>query len=457
MKNQTFLIISINIAALMVLMDLSAINIALPTIKEYFDISVTTVSLILMSSMLTATGTALIMGKFIESQNSKTILTTAFLLFGITTTITSQISNFYWLIPIRFIQGIAEAALYVSGPALIKQLVAASKQQKEYGRWMMSCGLGISLGPLIGGLLIHSFGWQTVFLINLPLSIIGILFAYQIKIENPKIDPNKVDILGGIYSFLFLGFFILFFNLVTSSSVNVLSKLGSASASLLFLILFIKQEKTSSTPVLDLKLFKTINFRQANLGFLLFFLVNIGSRFLRPFYFEETRFLNPSTSGILMMVSPSVMLVLSYFSHLFRNYFSTRNMVILGNILLSISMLMFSFWNTDSSMIFIIVSMVILGLAMGFYYPATTQIGMKSLPQGKHGMGSASISISKSIGKLMGVLLFGLFFQVSFEFFSHQNLSYFLIKSEAIQLVFTVAFGISILNTLLSLGIKNEK
>lgn len=456
MKNQTFLIISINIAALMVLMDLSAINIALPTIKEHFDISVTSVSLILMASMLTATGTALIMGKFIESKNPKKILMTAFLLFGITTTVTSQISHFYWLIPIRFIQGIAEAALYVSGPALIKQLVVASKQQKEYGRWMMSCGLGISFGPLLGGLLISSFGWQLVFLINLPLSIIGFLVASRIKIEDIKTNTPHFDILGSLYSFLFLGFFILFFNFIVIPNTYTIVKFGSILISLLFLVLFIKHEKTTATPILNLKLFSIVNFRQANLGFFLFFFINVGSRFLRPFYFEESRLLAPSTSGFLMMVSPSVMLVFSYFNHHFKNYFSTKQLVILGNILLSISMLMFSFWDTNSSLVFIIASMIILGLAMGFYYPTTTQIGMKSLPQGKHGMGSASISISKSAGKLMGVLVFGLLFQIIFELFSKENITDILIKSEAIQLVFTGAFAISIVNTLLSLGIKSD-
>lgn len=457
MKNQTSLIISINIAALMVLMDLSAINIALPTIKEYFDISVTTVSLILMSSMLTATGAALIMGKFIESYDPKKILMSAFILFGITTTLTSQISNFYWLIPIRFFQGIAEAGLYVSGPALIKQLVEVSKQQKEYGRWMMSCGIGISFGPLIGGLLISSFGWQTVFLINLPLSVIGIFFTYQINTKNFKTNHSRIDFLGSIYSFLFLGFFIIFFNIVSIPNINISTILSSAFLSLFFLILFFKQEKTIKTPILDLKLFKIINFRQANLGFFLFFFVNVGSRFLRPFYFEDSRLLEPSTSGLLMMVSPSIMLVSSYFIHHFEIYLSTKRMIILGNILLSISMLMFSFWNINSSLVFIIASMVVLGIAMGLYYPTTTQIGMKSLPHGKHGMGSASISISKSMGKLMGVLIFSLLFQVFFDYFSNQNQSDLLLNSKAIQLVFTGAFGISIINTLLSLGIISEK
>lgn len=456
MKNQTFLIISINIAALMVLMDLSAINIALPTIKEHFNISVTSVSLILMSSMLSATGTALIMGKFIESKNPKKILMTAFLLFGFTTTITSQISHFYWLIPIRFIQGIAEAALYVSGPALIKQLVETSKQQKEYGRWMMSCGLGISFGPLLGGLLISSFGWQMVFLINLPLSIIGFLIALRIKIKDIKTNTPHFDALGSLYSFLFLGFLILFFNLVATPNTSTIFIISPALLSLFFLILFIRHEKTTATPILDLKLFNIVNFRQANLGFFLFFFINVGSRFLRPFYFEEARLLASSTSGFLMMVSPSVMLVFSYFIHHFKNYFSTKQLVILGNILLSISMLMFSFWDTHSSLAFIIASMIVLGLAMGFYYPTTTQIGMKSLPQGKHGMGSASISISKSAGKLMGVLVFGLLFQVIFELFSNQNLTDLLLKSKAIQLVFTGAFLLSLLNTLLSFGIKSD-
>lgn len=457
MKNKFHLLVTINIAALMVLMDLSAINIAMPTIKEHFNISVTTVSLVLMSSMLTATGTALIFGRFLEAYNQKRILMIAFLIFGFTTTITSQITSFYWLIPLRFVQGIAEAALYVSGPALIKQYIEPDQQQKQYGIWMMSCGLGISLGPILGGLTISFFGWEMVFLINLPLSLLGFYFASNLSTNKNRKEHVKFDTLGSIYSFLFLGTFILLFNLIANQSINPIIIWACVILNLLFLFLFIRHESSFSSPILDLKLFKIINFRQANYGFFLFFFVNVGSRFLRPFYFEESRLLSPSTSGLLMMVSPVVMLIISLCIHYLKRYFSTRTLVISGNILLSISMLMFSFWEQNSSLFFIIISMLILGLAMGIYYPTTTQIGMKSIPNGKHGMGSASISISKSIGKLMGVLIFGLLFQIFYDFLVVQNHSELMIKTEAIQLVFTGAFVISLINTILSFGIKETK
>lgn len=456
MKNQTPLIISINIAALMVLMDLSAINIALPTIKEHFSISVSTVSIILMASMLTATGTALTIGKLIESIDYKQILLWSFFIFAITTTLSSQITNFYWFIPLRMLQGTAEAALYVSGPALIKKLMKEGKQQKEYGKWMMSCGIGISLGPILGGLLISHFGWHFVFLLNLPLAIIGFYFASKLPPGKSSFSNERFDIKGSIYSFLFLAFFILFFNFLSYPEIPISMIWGSILLCILFLVAFIKHEKASHSPLLDLRLFSIENFRQANIGFFLFFFVNVGSRFLRPFYFEETRLLDTTTSGILMMVSPSIMLLVSGFIHRIEKYISTKHMLIAGNVLLSISMLMFSFWDPSSSLTYIICSMIILGLAMGIYYPTTTQIGMKSLPKGKHGMGSASISVSKSMGKLMGVLLFGLLFQVFLELISSKSSTETLIESNAMRFVFFIAFIIGIANTLFSFRIKSN-
>lgn len=440
----------------MVLMDLSAINIALPSIKTYFNISVSEVSLILMASMLMSSGLALVAGKLIETKSSRLLLKIAFTIFGTTSLLSALTTDFYYLIPLRLIQGLAEAMLYVIGPALIKKHINQNMQQKEYGRWMMSCGMGISLGPIIGALLIASFGWKSVFLINVPLAILGFYFSSQLSFK-PQLNHHHqpADIKGAIFSFLFLTSFILFFNLLKQYTFSHPFLWLNLIFSMVFLSLFIRQEKKHPHPILDFSLFNIPNFRQANLGFFLFFLINVGSRFLRPFYFEEARLLSTTMSGVFMTISPLIMLIISFYIDIFNRVLSVKKMVILGNILLSISMLMFSFWDEHSSLIFIISSMVILGLAMGIYYPATTQIGMKSLPLSHSGMGSASISISKSIGKLMGVVLFGLFFKLFFDSIINLEMEELTQISTAISYVFIIGFVLSLVNSFWSFGIKN--
>jgi len=457
MRTNKHLVLSINIAALMVLMDLSAINIAMPSIREYFQISVSLVSLILMASMLSATGSALIMGKLIENHRAGKVLIIAFSIFGLTSSLSALSSQLYILIFLRFLQGFAEATLYVIGPALIKKYMYQPKQQKHYGFWMTSCGLGISLGPVIGGLLIKYFAWNAVFLINIPLAILGIIFSWNLdKSLSFTKKNNTFDFKGALSSFLFLAFLIVFFNLFSSYSAKHVLTWIAALLSLFFLIVFIKIERMAKSPIIQLQYFKIINFRLANLGFFLFFFVNVGSRFLRPFFFEGAKELNSSQSGLLMMVAPTIMLIISFLINNFKRYFATKQLIIIGNSLLSISMLMFSFWTNESSLSFIIISMLILGVAMGIYYPTTTQLGMKSLPEGKHGTGSAMISISKSFGKLSGILIFGLLFQFFYQLLSGNNNIPITLNAKAIQYVFIVAFFISLINTAISFRIQNE-
>ena len=456
LKIDKHIIIAINIAALMVLMDLSAINIALPSIKSHFNLSVSQVSFILMASMLSATGSALIMGKFIENYDPRKILLFAFTIFGTTTSLSALATDFYTILSLRFLQGIAEAALYVIGPALIKQYVVTSDQQHQYGIWMMSCGLGISLGPIIGGLLIKYFAWNMVFLINLPLAILGIIYSWKMTVKTViRREKNSFDYTGALYSFLFISLFILSFKLASIYNLVYFGTVSTALLSILFLYLFIRQEKKTPHPIINLKLFSINNFRLANLGFFLFFFINVGSRFLRPFYFEEARGLSSSTSGLLMMISPVIMLVVSYFIPHFKKHFSTKKLIIIANVLLSISMLMFAFWNSDSLIIFLVLSMIILGVSMGIYYPTTTQLGMQTLPNNAHGTGSAVMSISKSLGKLMGVLLFALLFQSFFQFINDKHLLSLELNAKAIQYVFMSAFIVSIINIGFSLKIND--
>ena len=183
MSNEKAIRWAINSAALVVLMDLSAVNIALPEMRSYFQFSVSLISMVLMISMLTATSSALIMGKISQIASPKKILISGFAIFGLTTFLSGITTDFNFLLGLRFFQGFAEAALYVIGPALIKRYISEEKQASAYGQWMMSTGIGISVGPLIGGYLISLFSWQAVFFINIPLVIMGLWLVWSLAIS----------------------------------------------------------------------------------------------------------------------------------------------------------------------------------------------------------------------------------------------------------------------------------
>lgn len=187
-------------------------------------------------------------------------------------------------------------------------------------------------------------------------------------------------------------------------------------------------------------------------------MVNVGSRFLRPFYFEEGRGFDSELSGLLMVISPAVMVLLSPFTGYFQRLWGVKNVVILGNLFLFISMILFSFWAQDSSLQFLIISMLLLGIAMGLFYPAATTIGMLALSNANSGMGSAVISSSKSMGKLIGVLVFAFLFS-SFLEKLHINIDTALIPERiaAIQFVFQIAAGISFLALLFSFFFQKNK
>lgn len=455
MQNERALRWAINLAALVVLMDLSAVNIALPEMRMHFQFSVSFISLVLMVSMLTATSSALILGKISQLASPKKILIVGFTVFGTTTFLSGIVQNFYILLFLRFIQGFAEAALYVIGPALIKQYISPEKQATAYGQWMMSTGIGISVGPLIGGYLVAVFSWSAVFFINVPFVILGLWFSYKLKIEKAEDKKEKFDVLGAFLSFAFLACIIV--------GVNIGKHFGwSISwifliAALLFFLAFVYREKKCSFPILQISLFRVRNFWLASLGFLLFFVVNVGSRFMRPFYFEEGRGFGPELSGLLMVISPAIMVMLSPFTGNFQRLLGTKSVVLLGNLFLFISMILFSFWSQTSSMLFLGFSMLILGIGMGLFYPAATTIGMLALPKGNSGMGSAVMSSAKSMGKLVGVLLFAILFSSFLQSYS-LNIESASIPDRilAIQYVFRFAAGLAFIGLLFSFFFQKE-
>lgn len=436
------------LAATIVLMDLTSVNIALPTISEYFKLGATKVSWLLMASMLSATSFAIIAGRIIDNYDVRSILSLGFVIFIIGTLLSSLVKNFEILIVIRFFQGFGEALLYVVGPAFIRKHLPIEKQQLAYGIWMASTAVGISFGPVIGGLIISMFSWHGVFLINFFLSLLGLTLMALRGLINFKVKTQvkSADYLGAFYSFITLVSFIVALNAAHDYGlVNVLTFI-SLSNFLVFMFLFFRREKKIVYPIFDLKLFRARNFNLAAIGFFIFFVVNVGSRFLRPFYFENVKMLSPQTSGLLMMISPLVMLIISPFSKAISNKIKPRAILIIANVLLAASMFWFSKWNAGTASTELIAAMILLGLSMGLYYPVNSFVGMKKLSPIQSGMGSAVISASKSLGKMMGVLLFAVYFSTLANDTVNHGMAY--------QNTFLFGSFIAIGGMLLSLGLK---
>lgn len=454
MKEKNRILLAVYIAATAVLMDLTSVNIALPTISKHFGISSSAASLILLVSMLTSSAFALIAGKIIQISNIKRLLVIGFSAFAVLNFLSFLTTNFSLLLVIRFFSGFTESLIYVIGPAVIRKYLHEKEQQSSYGIWMMCTGIGISMGPFIGSFLVSEFNWNYVFLINVALSIAGLLLSVSLnkaKWDNQK-DIVKFDIKGAMYSFLFIGSLVLGLNLISRSAGNLVTGGAILLLSAAFLFLFIAREKTTTYPIMEIRLYVIRNFTLTNVGFLLFFLVNVGSRFLRPFYFEEGKGLSTEISGMLMMISPVLMMILSPMAAYFTRITEARKICMLANFLLLGSMLMFSFWGPDTSMWFIILTMVVLGIAMGLYYPVSSYLGMNSVPDNKNGMASASISTSKSMGKLFGILVFGVVFNLFFPFAWTQEL--IAANQELLFNAFHYTFGFGAIASLVALALS---
>jgi MFS family permease len=179
--------------------------------------------------------------------------------------------------------------------------------------------------------------------------------------------------------------------------------------------------------------------------------VNVGSRFLRPFYFENLKLVSPQISGLLMMVAPLIMFILSPLAKSISKRLKHKKILILANVLLAASMFWFSRWDAQTAIWQLVTAMVLLGISMGLYYPVNSLVGMQSLPAHQSGMGSAAMATSKSMGKLMGVLIFAVFF-------THLNsLNDSISPSTAYEFTFLMGSVIALIATLLSVKVKNEK
>lgn len=440
------------LAAIMVLMDLTSVNIAMPSLSRNLGMEMNLISWILMISMLSATSFVLVAGKITQKHYPKKIFIIGFIIFIIGNILSWLVQDYYTLLMVRFVQGFGDSLLYVIGPAFIRQHLKEDKQHAAYGIWMACTGIGIAFGPLLGGLILQYLSPSYVFLINVPFAIIGLVLVIpvgnQAQAQVQTQAQAQADFKGAVLSFVFVGTFILGLNLLSTTEL-ITYAISILVVSIVFLLLFIRHIKKVENPVFEISLFKNMNFSLVAIGFFLFFLVNVGSRFLRPFYFEESKLYSSLLSGWLMMISPMLMLLISPFSSKLSKSVKPKWICVIATLFLSVSMFMFSFWDQNTSIYFIIISMILLGIGMGLFYPTASFIGMKDLDSKNSGMGSAAISTAKSIGKLSGVLFFGLIFSL----LSQINYSD-VFNADAFQWTFIIATSIALIATLINLKIR---
>jgi len=409
MKKYFYLILNVCLIHFLLGLDINIVSVSLPYISYHFEVSMTVVSRIVWIYFLILTCLLLAFGKIGDIKGFRKIYISGILLFLTGSMLCSLSQSFTMLVVFRIIQATGSAVLFALTPAIIAAEIPAEFRGRVYGINYSFTALGGIIGRAASGFLVEQFGWNSIFLINIPIGLITIYFSYK-YIREINYSGRKFDYYGTLL--IFAGLFALLFALNTGGEKGWTSPeiAGLFIFAIALIVFFVIRQKKTEHPLLDLRVLKEKRISMPVLTFIFVYIITNGMIYLSPFYLTWIKNYPKEQTGLLMAV-PSVMQFFSgYLSGHLSDKFKSINTRLTGIVLITLSMGFCLFLSPESGILQIILLFALYGFSIGFFIPSNTNSIMTGAPEKDKGVISSFMTTSVRLGSSFGVVLFGLVF-----------------------------------------------
>jgi MFS transporter, DHA2 family, multidrug resistance protein len=395
------------VSLLVVALDNTILNVALPTIQDSLSASQSQQQWILDSYVLVFAGLLFTFGVLGDRWGRRRMLVGGLAVFGLGSFVSVFATSAEHLIATRALMGVGAAAIMPSTLSIISNVFEPGERGKAIGIWAGFTGLGVAIGPVTGGLLLEHYWWGSVFLVNVPVAIVGITAATLLVPDSKDPAPSRLDPVGVLLSIV--GLVALVFGIIEGPALGWGSApvLGSLGLALLVLGLFVTWERRIDYPALDVTLFRNPTFSASTVAISLAFFALFGSMFFLTFYLQFARGYTPLEAGLRLLPVAAALAVFAPLSARLVARLGARVVCATGLGLVTVSFLGYQLVELDTPYWVLGTIFFVTGLGMAnTIAPATTAI-MSTLPKERAGAGSAVNNTTRQVGGALGVAVLG--------------------------------------------------
>ncbi len=383
----------------------SVTNIALPYIASYFDTTISNAGWVTMSFLLVATSLMLAYGRAGDIYGHRPVYLTGFIILIVASGLSGMAAALWQLVIFRGIQAVGAGMMMATVSAIVTETFPAAERGKALGLSSMTVAMGLATGPIIGGMLVAACGWRSVFLVNIPIGLIGFLWSWY---SLPATSARKIqvfDTAGAITLFFALTSLLLF--LSKGKQWGWTSGTGGLLllSFLLMFSLFIIAERKSKAPMVDLNLFRDRLFSAANTSTFLNYIAQYSLVFLLPFYLERVRHMAPRDMGLLLTSFPLFYLIAAPISGAISDKVGTRIPAGLGMALTAAGLWGLSLLTPDTSFAYIALQLALIGIGTGTFQSPNNSAIMGCVPRSRLGLASSMLAGNRNLGMVMGVAI----------------------------------------------------
>ncbi len=392
-------------------LDQTIVNLALPKIINDFSITVTAAGWIATAYILANAVFVPIWGKLGDTIGRKKVYILGFAIFILGSVLAGLSWNLSSMIVFRIIQAIAGSADYPTAMAILAVTFREGKERAQaLGIWSSSFAAAIVFGPLLGGPLIDNFGWRSVFLINLPIGILGILMALRFinesRDESLAQKDNNFDWWGAITLGAMLSALVLVLDRGSDWGWLSAGSMICYFSIITFLGLFIKIEHKALEPIVDLKFFRIPAFVNALVNNFVVFMGMMGGVFLIPVFAQTFLGYTATESGYLFMPIAVAIMIASPLGGMLSGKVQSKYVIFVSTLVAALGIYLFTGLDARSTAFDIMIPLTVMAFGLGFGMAQRTNIVASVVPESEIGIASSILALVRNIAGAFGIAIF---------------------------------------------------
>ncbi|MEN8650542.1 MFS transporter [Streptomyces sp. 21So2-11] len=393
---------------LIVSLDNTILNVALPSMREELDASVAGMQWTIDAYTLVLASLLMLAGSTADRIGRRKVFVAGLVVFTLGSLLCSLAPNLEALVAFRMVQAVGGSMLNPVAMSIITNTFTDPRERaRAIGVWGGVVGISMAAGPLIGGLLVDTVGWRSIFWVNLPVGIAALLLTLRYVPESRAPKPRRPDPVGQLLIMTLLG--SLTYAIIEAPSAGwtsplILSFAALAAASLVGLLVY---EPRRPEPLIDLRFFHSAPFSGATVIAVCAFAALGGFLFLNTLYLQDVRGLSALHAGLYMLPMAALTFVCAPLSGRLVGTRGPRLPLLVAGVAMAASGVLFAAFEAETSTPLLFTGYVLFGLGFGMVNAPITNTAVSGMPQAQAGVAAAVASTSRQIGQTLGVAVIG--------------------------------------------------
>ncbi|WP_296801831.1 MFS transporter [uncultured Methanobrevibacter sp.] len=384
----------------------NAVTIVIPSIATEFHMSNIVQNWVTIIFLLVVAVLSVPAGQISAKYGLKKVTIISVVLFIIISIANVLVTSQEQFLACRLILGIALSFINVTSMAMIVNAFPPEERGKALGINITGVYVGLSLSPVIGGILNYNLGWRSVVLFGVPfLFVILALLLTRIDDEWSSFKNLPLDLKGSFAYGIGMVLFMYGFTILNTQLGVILTVLG-----VMILLIFAWIELKQAHPVFDIRFFKNHKFLSANFASLCAYLATYAVTTILNYHLQYIKGFDSQTAGMILLVAPLCQVILAPLAGRLSDRFVPQILAAIGMALGTLSLILFSFLDSTTSIEFLFVAMILYGIGFGLFSPPNTNVIMGSVPPKDTSVASAAVATMRTVGQAMSMGILTLVF-----------------------------------------------